>query len=157
MIMTARQVLECYWDSTAPIDPVVIAKKAGIAVYESKQMEDRLFGVIRRAPETNEVEIIVNGNHDRHRQRLTIARELGYFFNTEEFEGEIEDDKDILTCNRTPKEIAASRFAADLLMPEYAIKYMLIKNKAKTLAQLADMFDVSRSAMNIRLISLGMV
>lgn len=57
MIMTARQVLECYWDSTAPIDPAVIAKKAGIAVYESKQMEDRLFGVIRRAPETNDVEI----------------------------------------------------------------------------------------------------
>lgn len=161
MIMTAKQALSQYWNNTAPIDPIAIAKKAGIEVYATRQMEDNLSGVIWRNPENNKIEIIVNGKHSIQRQRFTIAHELGHYFNTEEFEGQIEDSKDILIYNRdnnsSPAEIAANRFAAELLMPDYAIKYMLAKNKAKTIGDLANIFNVSLSAMNVRLSSLGMI
>jgi len=51
-------------------------------------------------------------------------------------------------------EVAANNFAAELLMPAEAVHYLLTQGK-NTLQSLADSFNVSTVAMNIRLKKLG--
>lgn len=157
MIMTAKQVLDTYWNSTVPVDPVVIANKAGIKVYTASNMPKELSGIIQKDKQNNNVRIIVNGNHDECRQRFTIAHELGHYFSTEDFDGQIDDSTDMLIYNKNnnspPIEIQATKFAIELLMPRAAIKYMLATEDIKTLSNFADIFNVSPSAMNVRLIN----
>ena len=161
MIMTAKQVLDTYWNSTVPVDPVAIANKVGIKVYTASNMPKELSGIIQKDKQSNKVIIIVNGSHNEHRQRFTIAHELGHYFNTEEFDGQIDDSTDILIYNRdnnsSPTEVEANKFAAELLMPQAAIKYMLATKNIKTLSEFADIFNVSPSAMNIRLTNMGII
>ena len=161
MIMTAKQVLDTYWNNTVPVDPVAIANKAGIKVYTASNMPKELSGIIQKDKQNDNVIIIVNGNHDERRQRFTIAHELGHYFNTEDFDGQIDDSTDILIYNSdnksSPIEVEANKFAAELLMPQAAIKYMLATKDIKTLSEFADIFNVSPSAMNIRLINMGII
>lgn len=161
MIMTAKQVLDTYWNNTVPVDPVAIANKTGIKVYTASNMPKELSGIIQKDKQNNNVIIIVNGNHDERRQRFTIAHELGHYFNTEDFDGQIDDSTDILIYNSdnksSPIEVEVNKFAAELLMPQAAIKYMLATKDIKTLSEFADIFNVSPSAMNIRLINMGII
>lgn len=54
-------------------------------------------------------------------------------------------------------ELNANKFAFELLMPKEAIDYMLRTGRAKTVGDLAKIFKVSLSVMNIRLIKLGYI
>lgn len=160
MIMTAQQVLDKYWNGSIPVNPNAIAKEVGISVFKAK-LPDTYSGIIWKNPKIGRIEIITNEKHHSNRRRFTIAHELGHYFSTEEFDGQIDDAKDLLMFNRdnhsTPEEIAANRFAAELLMPEYAVKYAIIEKSLTTITKLANLFEVSESAMNVRLISLGII
>lgn len=163
MIMTAKQVLDTYWNSTAPIDPEKIAENIGITV-KYMSLNDNISGLIKKN-NLQQIEIHVNKHHSEERQRFTIAHELGHYFSTEDFD-EYEDKDNLLEIellkyrkndDSNYEERNASTFASELLMPQIAIDYMLKTGKASTIGELAKIFKVSLSAMNIRLIKLGYI
>ena len=161
MIMTAKQVLDKYWDSTAPVDPVAIANKVGIKVYTSSNMPKELSGVIQKDKQSNQLRIIVNGSLNEHQRRFTMAYELGHYFNTEEFDGQIDDSTDILIYNRdnnsSQRKFEVFKFAVELLMPKEAVYYFLFKKKYFTIKQLVEVFNVSEMAIVNRLKNLGII
>lgn len=163
MIMTATQVLETYWNNTAPIDPEKIAKNIGIIV-EYKPLGDKISGLIKKNS-SQQIEIHINKLFSEERQRFIIAHELGHYFSSEDFE-QFEDRDNLLAIDLLKnskdeffdyEERNANKFAAELLMPKIAIDYMLKTGKAGTIGELAKIFKVSLSVMNIRLINLGYI
>jgi Zn-dependent peptidase ImmA (M78 family) len=112
----------------------------------------------------------VNSLEGEQRQRFTIAHELGHLFlhkqNSVSYDtgmimlrdGHSSDGTDI-------KEIEANRFAAELLMPEESIREDLAskgqidlvgdsETTKQLISNLADKYNVSPSAMSIRLTTL---
>lgn len=89
------------------------------------------------------------------RARFTIAHELGHYFL------HIKDDaRQIVTSFRrgqSPRETAANKFAAELLMPKNLIKEEYAKMVIPVSDTLAKKFEVSKPAMRIRLDSLGLM
>ena len=163
MIMTAKQVLDTYWNNTAPIDPEKIAENIGIIV-KYMPLGDKISGLIKKNS-SQQIEIHVNEFHSEERQRFTIAHELGHYFSLEDFDQHEDRDNllaiDLLKYRKNEffdyEERNANEFAAELLMPKIAIDYMLKTGKASTIGDLAKIFKVSLSAMNIRLIKLGYI
>lgn len=95
--------------------------------------------------------IAVNSRHSAARRRFTVAHEL-YHFLTKHHE-------DIALAAATAAgmeeiEKNANRFAALLLMPEDAVR--AIRAKGICLRHMAEVFDVSEQAMQIRLRDLGL-
>jgi Zn-dependent peptidase ImmA (M78 family) len=80
-----------------------------------------------------------------HRQRFTIAHELGHLL-LHEAGAEYRDD----TFRGTPKEYEANAFAADLLMPLWMLDPAAAK-WGRHPGYLAQIFGVSEQAMSIRL------
>lgn len=163
MIMTAHQVLDTYWNNTAPIDPFVIAQNIGITTL-FMQLETNVLGLIKQN-ESQQIEIHINQHLEEETQRYTIAHELGHYFSVENFRyfkddiyliemGLLNDTKNI---SDHYEEINANIFALELLMPKTAIDYMLKTGKANTIGDLAKIFKVSLSIMNVRLLRLGYV
>ena len=99
--------------------------------------------------------IVVNGGHPRVRQRYTIAHEIAHF---ELHKGQIGNGITENAMYRSvgvsdKQEREANLFAAEMLMPEYAVRQARVKYNS--LAEIADAFDVSKDAMSIRLEKLG--
>jgi Zn-dependent peptidase ImmA (M78 family) len=59
--------------------------------------------------------------------------------------------------NYDPVESSANRFAAELLMPESAVRSMISDKAYSNLSALATAFNVSEVAMKYRLKNLGLV
>lgn len=57
--------------------------------------------------------------------------------------------------NLDKREMDANNFAIELIIPELAINYAFDKLNIKTIEELAELFNVSSSAMNYRLKQLG--
>lgn len=74
--MNATDVLELYWDGTLPVDPIKIAEKVGIKLYD-KNINNDLGGYIH-----NKItpEIHVNNKLNETCKRFAIAHMLGHFF-----------------------------------------------------------------------------
>lgn len=149
-VQKAKEILKKYWDGILPVRPEKIARDIGIEV--SGENHPSLSG------ELCETEIgpkiIFNAQESPLRQRFTIAHELGHFVlnhgaryrdPAEHFSSEHYD----------LKEVHANQFAAELLIPEEAVKYCLEDGIANTVAGLARAFAVSEVAMSIRLKNLG--
>ncbi|MCK5211537.1 ImmA/IrrE family metallo-endopeptidase [Candidatus Parcubacteria bacterium] len=108
----------------------------------------------------------INSNDPPTRQRFSLAHELSHFLlNNEKV---FVDHRDNITfdyeSHRSEKEQVANFFAANLLMPEKMIENVfnkIIKNKKYFLEEditgMADLFKVSREAMNYRLDNLGLI
>jgi Zn-dependent peptidase ImmA (M78 family) len=107
----------------------------------------------------------VNSLHHPHRQRFTIAHELGHLeLHREMITSEVHVDKDFPVLMRDPKsargtekvEIEANQFAAELLMPEALIKQALESepfdiDDDRPIEELAKKFRVSRQALEYRI------
>lgn len=127
-----------------PVDIEGLAGRLGIAVVAESPASD-VSGRLEVSRETMSAVISVRRDHVRPRQRFTIAHEIGHLFLGHADEG--------ATCYRFdggPKETAANRFAADLLMPLWMVEPLAVKHGANS-ELLAKIFDVSSEAMNIRL------
>lgn len=102
--------------------------------------------------------ILVRPDHPRVRQRFTVAHELGHLLlhDLKEVRADLSlDETDVYWRNmrsgpftKNIKEAEANRFAAELLMPTYL---MQAEAPGSTLYTLARDFDVSQTAMNLRL------
>ena len=144
----------------APVQTVPIAKKLGLKVYKSKRgvWQDDLSGLLRKAPNDPEsFYIYVNGDHHLNRRRFTIAHEIAHFVLHRDLIGNgISDDALYRSGLSNAVEAQANRLAADILMPwhlldPYIEKLTAIEKGVVVIKVLANAFDVSLSAMSIRM------
>jgi Zn-dependent peptidase ImmA (M78 family) len=155
-----RAASEC---SVPPIDVVKIARYLGVKVYGEKLPED-ISGIL---DVRNEPAILINIDHVPHRQRFSIAHELGHFQLHHLMRGIIHMDKKSYYRNSKSAEglddieIAANKFAAELLMPETMVRSELekyddvIDMNEDIVAVMAEKFNVSTTAMGFRIQNLG--
>ena len=143
-----------------PANVIQIANACGIKVYAGELM-DGISGAITYDKESELFEITVNKNDSLERQRFTIAHELGHYFlhkdmlEKDEFHidamyrGNITNDE-----KARDKEKEVDYFAGALLMNRVMLENLY---NEYSIAELADIFKVSVSAMTVRLDILGLL
>lgn len=119
-------------------------------VYE--EMEPNQSGSIKKVGD--EWLICVNNRHHKHRQKFTLAHELGHYILHRGKQIDIVDTTFFRNNDVDSMEYMANEFASNLLMPKEQLE-KLILNGCKNIGDLADKFQVSASAMKYRIISLG--
>lgn len=146
----ARKVLRDYGYTRPPIPVEEIAVAEGLAVVRVMEWDERISGFLEHATKS----IGVNGKHHRHRQRFTIAHELGHFFLAHPQE-QCNDEEISFEEQKREFDMEANEFAGELLMPYALIKEDLRKLKnPKTLAQL---YEVSEQALWVYLLQRKLV
>ncbi|GAX87013.1 conserved hypothetical protein [Lebetimonas natsushimae] len=155
------------------VDPKEIAKNYGIDVEPIKPkvnmnggiladiefIPDDLCGYIEK-DKNNKITIYYNPDHHENRQRFTIAHELAHFLlgHLDESQKEYRDYKDnFKTDTYNPKEVAANRLAAKILMPEDKLHFLIYKKGITSIKELARIMKVSEVAMKYRLQNLGWI
>ncbi len=144
-----------------PVDVIEIAKANDIKVFMG-DLDKKISGAIRYNRETKKFEILINANDTRERRRFTIAHELGHFFLHKDILES--DDVHVDIMYRIPnesdeeekeREKEVDYFAGALLMNKTLLEKMY--NENNTITELAELFDVSVSAMTVRLDILGLL
>ncbi len=137
-----------------PADVIKIAKANDIDVYEG-DLDKKVSGAIKYDNSTKKFAILLNKNDIKTRKRFTLAHELGHFFLHKEIL--IDDEVHIDTMFRMPdeKEKEVDYFAGALLMNRTLLEKMY--QETKSIAELAEIFEVSVSAMTVRLDILGLL
>ena len=134
------------WNGILPVDPTQFAAENGISVrYDQSLERGGLSGY--SDPEDNT--IYVNPNESWSRKRFTVAHELGHCLLGH---GARNRRRDALP-GVDSQEVEANNFAAELLMPEDAVKQLAPGN---SLQMMAWYFDVSTTAMYFRMKNLGL-
>lgn len=155
----AQEILRKYWTGGVPVDPVVIARNLNINIAEDSALAwDGLSGKFWRDVYGDPF-IRFNPSEPAVRQRFTVAHEIGHFIFGHGSDGvELRDPmQNFSSANYDPKEAACNRFAAELLMPEVAIKHYITELGVSEIERLAQAFIVSEVAMKYRLANLGWV
>ena len=133
-----------------PIKVVPLARELGLPVYYVNGWGDDLSGMIKRE-ENEEFSIYINNNHSSHRRRFTIAHEIAHYILHQDKIGDgIVDDALFRSALSNRTEAEANRFAANILMPWDLINRAMNEG-ITSLEDLAESFNVSKSAMSIRL------
>lgn len=163
-------LLEQTDNTTPPIDVKKVARKQNITIIE-EDLGD-ISGLLFR--EGNEVTIGVNKNHHLSRKRFTVAHELGHFFLHSKYSLFVDKVFAVKLRDHVSSEaidsdeIEANAFAAELIMPANLVFDDFIKaqsgildyeddNLDETISGLANKYQVSKQAMNIRLINMGVI
>lgn len=139
-----------------PVNPLLIAERFNVEVLSAEFIRDSISGLIRKS-ENGKAEIYVNQLHPLTRQRFTIAHELGHLFlHLPDKEVNFVDEELYReTGNHSTQEVEANQFAGALLMPKDLVTQLW--NRGQSVGGLASMFDVSVTAMDIRLMNLGLL
>jgi Zn-dependent peptidase ImmA (M78 family) len=148
-----------------PVHIEKIAMDCGVQVFKTT-LPDEVSGVLERTAEGKNT-ILVNVEHVHQRQRFTIAHELGHFFLSDRT-GVIIDRAIYFRDSKSQQatdydEIMANTFAAELLMPSHFVKNEYgrfisdgrLSAGEDILQDLSTKFEVSTTAMSIRLQNLG--
>lgn len=159
--ISPADILAQYNLYSIPVNVLALASKLGIRVFEEALPED-ISGILdlRNMPI-----IMVNQDHVRHRQRFSIAHEIGHFV-LHRPRGIHVDKRTYYRNSKSAEglddiEIEANRFAAELLMPaDLVIREIenysdLIDSNDDVISVLADSFEVSATAMGFRIQNLG--
>lgn len=144
-----------------PVDVIKIANSNDIKVFEG-DLDKKISGAIRYNKKEERFEILVNKNDVGVRQRFTIAHELGHYFLHKEHlkDKELHVDTILYREGKEKNEEAKERerevdyFAGALLMNKTLLEKLRSEN---TITELAEIFDVSVSAMTVRLDILGLL
>ena len=138
----------------APVPVADIAKDLGIGLYCANGWSKEISGLIRKDPERggpSGYAIITNAAHPVTRRRFTIAHEIGHFvLHTESLGAGVTDDGLYRSRLGGRLEGQANRFAGWLLMPRRLILEEVDRG-VDSVEALARLFDVSKSAMAVRL------
>ncbi len=157
----ALELLQKAWKKDGPlklpVDPFAIAQMLGIKVYLDHGLPPEVSGMLQKQAGYEDPEILLNPRDSRNRQRFTCAHELGHYSKhvKEGADGSWEyvDKRDPLSSQGLSRdEIYANKFAAELLMPSFALKE---RGGESNVAALALDFGVSADAMRFRLDNLG--
>lgn len=135
-----------------PVDVGGFARDIGVPVY-STPLADGVSGVLVRDTSSPSGFVIhVDRDERANRQRFTAAHELGHFLFHRDAIGERVEDNYLLRSQGMSNwmEVQANKFAADLLMPRHLIERAM-QSGIRTADDLADAFNVSLTAMAIRL------
>lgn len=133
-----------------PVPVVLIAREMGLDVYTVKEWPTNISGKLQKN-EDGSFSIYVNERHPKVRQRFTIAHEIAHFvWHVHLIGNGIVDDGLYRSGFSNAIETKANSYAADILMPWHLIDEA-IKQGGDTVEKLANMFNVSKSAISIRL------
>lgn len=154
--MDAKAILEKYWDGTLPVDVTSIAKQIGITFKTNNKLAASESGYIRIDDDSNVI-CVINESNIETRQRFTIAHEIGHFVlgHLQGAKKLYRDTRKELNGDGDFREIEANNFAAQLLMPDIVIDWLINEESITSVATLADKLNVSPSAMRYRLKNLG--
>jgi uncharacterized protein DUF955 len=149
----AKKILDEYWDGSLPVNPKALSHAMGLEVVADPfligQGLSGCYDVENGVPTSR-----FSPSESTVRQRFTIAHELGH--HVLDHGPSFRDPVAHFTMGySSPREREANRFAAELLMPDEAIEYLMRTMKNATVAKLAERFGVSQVAMGYRLKNLG--
>lgn len=144
-----------------PVDVIKIANLNDIKVFKG-DLDKKISGAIRYNKKEDRFEILVNKNDVTSRQRFTIAHELGHYFLHRDFLKDEEVHVDIILYRDDSEKDEEARkrekevdyFAGALLMNKTLLEKLRSEN---TITELAEIFNVSVSAMTVRLDILGLL
>jgi Zn-dependent peptidase ImmA (M78 family) len=143
-----------------PVRLGALARRLGVPIKVAS-MKTGVSGQISR--DGNGYLIRINRNEARERQRFTIAHELAHYLLHRELIDRSPDGitDNVLYRSGAPEtvEYEANRLAADLVMPMQLVQRRLDEDFGgvvtdATIEGLADAFEVSKAAMEIRLSTL---
>ena len=148
---TATDVLKAHWDGKLPVDPAAIARAMGIIVEECMLDHSGHYTFNNGNPL-----IQINVFDPAVRQRFTLAHEIAHHVH-----GDVDAPRDtneqFNARSRDPREVAANKFAASLLMPAALVKHLVLDKGVSSLSELARVFGVSTAAMEFRLKNIGLL
>ena len=153
---SASDYLLKYWDKRLPVDVEAIADAAGVSVVRRFPDGDESLSGIYTLSEDEGPVIQVNPEDNPSRQRFTIAHELGHHAlrHGRSFR---DPSKNFSSSAFDPREVAANRFAAAILMPKDLVEFLIFRKGITDIDALRSYFSVSRTAMTYRLRNLGLV
>jgi Zn-dependent peptidase ImmA (M78 family) len=141
-----------------PISPIALAKKLGIRVSLSSSLGPGVSGVIVKEADEEHPRIYLAESDGQNRQNFTCAHELGHFFSRQYQDdgryGYVDSRDDLSSSGTDSDERWANRFAAELLMPAFAVRKFFAEGMS--LSKLAREFGVSTQAMEFRLRNLDL-
>lgn len=146
----AAKLLKVAWTGAIPVDPVAIARAAGLRVLDA-ELDEKTLGALVKNPGQDPV-ILLNQSDSSNRRRFTCAHELGHFVRRSEEADEyttVDLRNPVSATGIDPEEIYANEFAASLLMPEDEVKRFVEEGLDDL--EMAICFKVSREAMQNRL------
>lgn len=166
-VRQAKKLLNQYYSTSGhKIDPEnfeidihLLARHLNINVLEHP-FSDKISGVFFK--KEGKLFLGVNSKHHPHRQRFTLAHEIGhYILHSEDplhydLNLSEEGDRFLFRAENVSslEEIEANIFAAEILMPAKRVEE-LIDRGVLSIQELANKFNVSSGAMKYRLINLG--
>lgn len=137
-----------------PVDPIRIADRLGIQVFEAP-LEDDVSGLLVKL-EGKDPNIYLNQADSVNRQRFTCAHEIGHYLRRPQGAFQYVDKRDVFASAGThPEEVYANAFAAALLMPAEHVR-AFVQEGLKDY-EMAVRFKVSPEAMRYRLSNLALV
>jgi Zn-dependent peptidase ImmA (M78 family) len=160
-----------------PIDVFAIAHELSVTVRLLAAPDD-LSGFFFRDPASGEAMIGINSSHHDHRQRFTLAHELGHMilhsYDDVHYDrkgygygyGRVMMRDSSSSTGENRDEVEANFFAAELLMPRAMVYKHLLSGQVQdyleedfsdTVKHVAKEFGVSQQALSIRLVQLGIV
>lgn len=139
-----------------PVDLIKIADNYNIDVYY-KELPDGISGAIKYDVKDEKFKILLAKNESKKRTRFTLAHELAhYFLAQEELKNNQEIHFDTLYRKSTDNnECDVDYLAGALLMNKEILEK--VYEVIPSISTLAKVFDVSDSAMTVRLIKLGII
>jgi Zn-dependent peptidase ImmA (M78 family) len=143
--------------ASAPVKVTPIARELGAPVYRVGDWPSSISGMLKKKAGTESgYAIYVNGQHSDLRRRFTIAHEIGHLVLHQHLikDGIVEDALLRAEGMSNAVETAANSFAADILMP-WSLLNTAQANGTNTIEALADLFQVSKDAMSIRLLGVS--
>jgi Zn-dependent peptidase ImmA (M78 family) len=165
--LAAERLLADHGVTSPPVDPEMLARAEGILVIRRRFEDADVSGILFR--DGSHHVIGVNSAHPPVRQRFTIAHELGHRTLHPGRELILDVPVRVNLRDKTSsmasdlEEIEANAFAAALLMPARLIREQVSqlppakrREPDTTATALAKIFKVSTSALNFRLINLGL-
>lgn len=140
---------------SAPVKTDDLARDLGLPV-EEKPMPEGVAGQIKRDGKTESgFRIFVNEKDSPRRRRFTIAHEVAHFLLHRNLIGDgitDENEGEMYRSNlRNEYEIEANHLASDIIMPVALVRKARADDPAIDWKKLADLFEVSPGAMQIRL------
>lgn len=159
----AREFLSKNWAVDGvlsfPVEPLDIAQKLGIEVSFVKGLPDDVSGLLLRKEADAPIQAAINVERPVEHQRFTLAHELGHYVlldragQLNQQVGFVERRSELSSLGTDPVEIFSNQFAAELLMPEGAVRFYV--RDGLSFDELCNLFVVSGPAMSHRLSNLG--
>lgn len=142
--------------NSPPVDLEAMAKALGIDVEYSTFPDDRSIAGKIEQTSRGCFRIRINSNDPANRQRFTLAHEIAHYILHRDMLGSGVTDRGLYRSSLSDNtERQANRYAATLLMPAPLVRKIYAEGR-QSAHELAQTFQVSAAAAEIRMIELGL-